>query len=118
MPKNGNYSRNKGKRGELALVHFLADHGLQTHRGKVFYHESDVVGLTGIHCEVKAVEKSHPLEWIRQAEEEAEKRKDGLPTVFWRASRKPWLTIMKTEDWLVLYKAAIGVSNDKTEDTH
>ena len=104
----GKKEREKGKRGELALVHFLADHGLQTHRGKVFYHESDVVGLTGIHCEVKAVERSHPLEWMRQAVEEAEKRKDGLPTVFWKKSREPWLTIMRTEDWITLYKAAIG----------
>lgn len=117
----GNYSRNKGKRGELALVHFLNEHGLSVRRGMVFLKQSDVIGLLGIHCEVKAVERLNVRQAMEQAIKEAEKRKDGMPTVFWKVSRKPWLTIMLTEDWVKLYLMARGKTDGKNtnpqEDT-
>ena len=47
---------------------------------------------------------------------EAKKRKDGMPTVFWKVSRKPWLTIMLTEDWVKLYKMARGKTDGRTQD--
>lgn len=106
MQKTGNYSRNKGKRGELALVHFLNEHGMSVRRGMVFLKQSDVIGLLGIHCEVKNVERLNVRQAMEQAIKEADKRKDGMPTVFWKVSRKPWLTIMLTEDWVKLYKMA------------
>ena len=108
--KNGNYSRNKGKRGELALVHFLNERGLSVKRGMVFLNQSDVIGLLGIHCEVKNKERLNVRAAMDQAITEAKKRKDGMPTVFWKVSRKPWLTIMLTEDWVKLYKMARGRS--------
>ena len=110
--KTGNYSRNKGKRGELALVHFLNEHGLSVRRGMVFLKQSDVIGLLGIHCEVKAVERLNVRQAMEQAIRESEKRKDGMPAVFWKVSRKPWLTIMLTEDWVKLYKMARGKNHD------
>ena len=113
--KTGNYSRNKGKRGELALVHFLNDHGLSVKRGMVFLKQSDVIGLLGIHCEVKNVERLNVRQAMEQAIKETGKRKDGMPTVFWKASRKPWLTIMLTEDWVKLYLMARGKYEGHTE---
>lgn len=110
--KTGNYSRNKGKRGELALVHFLNEHGLSVRRGMVFLKQSDVIGLLGIHCEVKAVERLNVRQAMEQAIRESEKRKDGMPAVFWKVSRKPWLTIMLTEDWVKLYLMARGKNHD------
>lgn len=106
MPKNGNYSRNKGIRGELKLRDYLNKFGESVRRGYVFCNESDVVGLQGIHIECKNVEKLNVRKAMDQAIAEADKRKDGLPAVFWKVSRKPWLTIMRTEDFMALYQMA------------
>lgn len=114
----GKKEREKGRRGEYLLRDFLNSHGFNTTRGMVFYHESDLKGLTGIHIEVKFVEALNVRKALAQAIDEAEKKKDGMPTVFWKKSRQPWVTVMLTEDWIKLYQMAIGGSNDKTEDTH
>ena len=106
----------KGKEGELKLMHFLQDHGLNVKRGYVWLNQSDLVGLDGIHIECKNVEKLNVREALSQAIEEAKKKKDGLPTVFWKKSRKEWVTVMRTEDWLVLYKLARGNYDSGTEN--
>ena len=91
------------------LVKLLKDNGFDNaSRGFTYFHQSDLIGLPGIHVECKNAEKLSIRKAMQQAEEEAEKRKDGAPTVFWKSSRKPWLTIMRTEDWITLYKMAIG----------
>lgn len=104
--KKGKAAKDKGKRGELMLVHFLEKFGLTTKRGMVWLNQSDVIGLDGIHCEVKFVESLNVRKALDQSIAEAAKKKDGLPTVFWKKSRKEWVTIMRTEDWIVLYKLA------------
>ena len=106
----------KGKEGELKLMHFLQDHGLNVKRGYVWLNQSDLVGLDGIHIECKNVEKLNVREALAQAIEEAKKKKDGLPTVFWKKSRKEWVTVMRTEDWITLYKLARGNYDAGTED--
>ena len=90
--KRGRAARNKGKNAELELVHFLRDlYGYPVRRGKVFYHESDVVGLPGIHIEVKRREPMALRDAMVQAVREARIREDGAPTVFARADRRPWI---------------------------
>ena len=116
MPKNGNYSRNKGIRGELKLRDYLNQFGASVRRGYVFCNESDVVGLQGIHIECKNVEKLNVRKAMDQAIAEADKRKDGLPAVFWKVSRKPWLTIMRTEDFMALYQMARRGKDDPVRD--
>lgn len=99
-------SRNKGKNGELELMHILRDdYGYPVRRGYVFQHESDLVGLQGIHPEVKRKEKLSIYEAMEQAVEEAQKRDDGLPTVFHRRNGKEWLVVMRLSDWIDLYGA-------------
>ena len=102
----GKKERSKGARGELLLRDFLNSRGLNVKRGYVQLKQSDLVDLPGIHIECKFVEHLGVRKAMDQAIAEAEKRKDGWPTVFWKVSRKPWLTIMKTEDWVTLYKMA------------
>ena len=90
--KRGRAARNKGKNAELELVHILRDfYGYPVRRGKVFYHESDVVGLPGIHIEVKRREPMALRDAMVQAVREARIREDGVPTVFARADRRPWI---------------------------
>ena len=110
MKKRGKASKDKGARGERLLSAFLNSFGLHTHRGYVHCGQSDLVDLLGIHVECKNVERLNVRQAMEQAIKEAEKRKDGMPTVFWKVSRKPWITIMLTEDWVKLYKIARGRS--------
>lgn len=110
MKKRGKASKDKGSRGERLLSAFLNSFGLHTHRGYVHCGQSDLVDLLGVHVECKFVERLNVRQAMDQAIKEAEKRKDGMPTVFWKVSRKPWLTIMLTEDWVKLYKMARGRS--------
>ena len=54
--KRGRSARNKGAGAERELARLIRDnYGYEVHRGKVFYKESDIVGLDGIHMEVKRV---------------------------------------------------------------
>lgn len=102
----GKASKNKGERGELLLRDELHGYGFESvHRGSVFQGTSDLVGLPGIHVECKFVEKLNIRSALVQAEIEAEKRQDGIPTVFSKTSRKPWIVTMNLEDWMRLYKA-------------
>ena len=94
MKKRGKASKDKGSRGERLLSAFLNSFGLHL----------------GVHVECKFVERLNVRAAMDQAITEAKKRKDGIPTVFWKVSRKPWLTIMLTEDWVKLYKMARGRS--------
>ena len=104
--KRGRASRNKGAVAERELANLLRDtYGYEVHRGKVFYGESDLVGLSGIHPEVKRVESINIHKAMEQAVTEAEKRKDGLPTVFFRRNRGEWMVTMRLVDWIDLYGA-------------
>ncbi len=108
--KQGRASRNKGARGERELAKILSD-SLGTdaiRRGMVFCNESDVIGLKGIHIECKRVEKLNIYEAIEQATAESEKKRDGVPTLFHRRNKKPWLVTMPLCEWLKLYKGELN----------
>lgn len=96
----GKYSRNRGIRGELSLVHFLFDnYGYLVRRGDCFRHEPDIVGLDGLHVEVKNVEKVDIGSWYWQSWEAAKKYDDGIPVVFHKENRKPWLATVASKDF-------------------
>ena len=106
--KRGKAAREKGSRFERELSKLFNEHGFNTHRGYVQFKQSDVIGLDGIHIEAKAVERLNPWAALQQATEEAKKRKDGLPTVFWKRSRKGIMVCMSFDDFMTLYKIARG----------
>lgn len=114
----GKKEREKGARGERLLRDYLNSFGAAVRRGYVFCRESDLVGMEGIHIECKFVERLNVRDAMDQAICEAEKRKDGLPAVFWKKSRKPWLTIMRTDDFMVLYQLARGIKDGDTEQNN
>lgn len=101
--KRGRASRNKGAQAERELANILRERGYPVNRGKVFYKESDVVGLEGIHIECKRVERLNIHEAMKQAVNEAQKRSDGKPAVFFRRDRGEWLVTMRLSDWLEVY---------------
>lgn len=105
----GKSSQAKGKRVEYLLRDRLRELGFEdVKRGSVFQGTSDLVGLEGIHVECKGVEKLNIRAALAQAEKEAKKRNDGMPTVFSKTSRKPWIVTMNLDDWAKLYEAYLN----------
>lgn len=112
----GKMSRDKGANAERELARVLQGYGYETvKRGKVFYHESDLVGLPGIHPEVKRVEHLDIEKALLQAETEAAIRNDGLPVVFHRKNRQPWSVAMK---WMFFQEMVhVGCTENTAEAT-
>ena len=103
--RRGRASRNKGARAERELANLLRDeYGIHVHRGKVFYREPDIVGLDGIHPEVKRQDRLNVHEAMAQAIGASEKRNDGVPAVFFRRDRGEWMVVMRLRDWIRMYK--------------
>ena len=99
-------SRDKGKRGELEAAHLLNEYGYDTRRGQQFSGangDADVVGLPGIHIEVKRVEKLNIDEALEQSIGDA--RENEIPVVMHRRNNKKWKVTMQFDAWIELYKA-------------
>lgn len=111
----GKREKDKGRRGEYKLRDYLNSFGLDVKRGLVWLHQSDLIGLNGIHVECKAVEKLNVRAALNQATKEAEIRNDGAPAVFWKVSRLPWITVMWTKDWVELYRRGYDTGENGTE---
>lgn len=103
---SGKASREKGKRGERMFASLLREHGFDARRG-VQYQGSpdspDVVGIPGVHAEVKFVEKLNLHSAMEQSKRDAG---DGeMPIVAHKRSREEWLVTMRFDDWVELFKA-------------
>lgn len=103
----GKFSKDKGKRGELELARNLQELGFPDARRSQQYcgsaSSADVLGLPGIHAEVKRTEALSLYTAYAQAMRDAEGTED-MPAVFHRRNGKPWLVAMCLEDWIKLYK--------------
>lgn len=99
-------SQRKGRGGEIELSKILNNHGIPAQPGNPlnFGKVPDVIGVDGIHVEVKRVEKLNVGEAMKQAIRDSEKFGDGMPALFHRRNRQPWLVTMRLDDWLKLYK--------------
>ena len=101
----GKSSQRKGAAGERELAALLSAAGYACQRGGSlsFGEVPDVLGLPGIHIEVKRVEKLNVVDAMEQAIRDSDRMLDGMPALFHRRNRKPWLVTMRMEDWLKLY---------------
>ena len=103
-------SKKKGKAGELEWVQFCKEHGFdESHRTAQYCGNtgdaSDVIGLPGIHQEVKRVESLNVQTAIEQAIRDSKAEgKESIPIVAHRRNRKEWLVTMRAEDWFKLYR--------------
>ena len=114
-------SREKGKRGELEIAHIFQKYGYDAKRGQQYSGangDADVVGLPGIHCEIKRVEHLNIDKALEQAirDKYADELKQGIklsPAVFHRANddrrrdstRGKWKVTMLLDDWMELFQA-------------
>ena len=93
--------RDKGKRGELEWSKFLRDSfGLrETRRSRQYCGDAgdcDVVGVSGLACEVKRVESLSIYPAIEKAA--AQCRRELVPYVAHRRNNKPWLVTIRAKD--------------------
>ena len=101
----GKSSQRKGRDGERELRDILQGYGYQVECGEPvsFGAVPDLVGLPGIHIECKRVEKLNIPEAMRQAVRDSERFRDGMPALFHRRNRQPWLVTMRLDDWMKVY---------------
>jgi Holliday junction resolvase len=100
-------SRAKGARGERELSNLLKGYGYKTRRGQQYCGangDADVVGLPGIHIECKREEKLNLYHAMDQAKQD--RKENEIPAVFHRKDRSEWLTTLRLEDFIELYKKA------------
>ena len=101
-------SRAKGAAGEREFANFLKGHGfIEARRGQQFKGGSDspdVIGLAGVHLEVKRVEHLRLWDAMEQSKRDADDNE--VPVVVHRSNRRPWVVIMDAEDFLELYERA------------
>ncbi len=95
----------KGKAGEREFANFCKKHGIKgVRRGQQYsgIEGKDVVGLDGIHVEVKRVERLNVSKAMKQSIDDS--KDNEIPIVAHRKNREPWLITMRAEDWIRLYK--------------
>lgn len=102
-------SRQKGKRGELAFRDLLRERGYaDARRGQQFAGGPDspdvVGGPKGFHFEVKFRETHQPWEAMEQAVHE--RRDCNTPVLAMKKNGKPWLIVLREEDFFRLVKRA------------
>lgn len=100
-------SRAKGAKGEREIANILKAAGYEARRGQQFCGvngDADVIGLPGIHIEVKRTERFEIYKAMEQAKRDA---RDGeTPVVMHRKNRAEWLVVMRFEDFMELYRRA------------
>lgn len=105
-------SRSKGKKGELEVAKYLEGRGYRARRGQQYCGangDADVVGVPGMHIEVKRTEQLRAYQYLEQATEDA--RDAEVPVVFHRQSRRKWIAILDLDDFMDLYEGAYHDSN-------
>jgi Holliday junction resolvase len=96
-------SKQKGARGEREFAAVCREHGYEARRGQQYngIEGEDVIGLPGIHIEVKRVERLNIEEAMSQSIGDAQ---GNVPIVAHRKNNCEWLITMRAEDWFKLYR--------------
>lgn len=104
-------AKTKGKYGELEVVNILKDRGISTARRSAQYHGNveegapDVIGVDGLHIEVKRTEKLRLYHSMEQAIRDSELQQNGMPVVVHRRNREEWLCILRMDDFFDMWEA-------------
>lgn len=107
----GKASKARGKRAELDLARKLQEFGFEARRTAQYCGKagtSDVIGVPGVHCECKAVERLNIWEALSQSKRDAEAEGKGdIPAVFFKRNRSGWFVAMPLTDFVKLYKGDV-----------
>ena len=100
-------SKKKGAAGEREFANYCKSKGFDIRRtaqynGKELGSLADVIGLPGIHIEVKRVEKLNIYNAVEQAHRD-NKNENDIPIVAHRKNRHEWLITMTADDWFRLW---------------
>lgn len=102
----GNMSREKGKRGEREWASFCRENGYDCRRTEQYCGNtgdaSDVVGLPGIHQEVKRTERFDLYGAMAQVKRDV--KSGEIPIVVHRKNNHKWVVVMDADDWFALYR--------------
>ena len=114
-------SRRKGAEGEREIARILQAYGYETRRAQQFSGangDADIVGLPGVHCEIKRVEKLNIDKALQQSirdnfADELRQGIDLIPVVMHRSNddRKKdstkgvWKVTLTLKDFMKLYQA-------------
>lgn len=116
----GKSSKARGKRGELSLVHALRDAGFTEARRTAQYcgkaGTSDVVGIEGLHVEVKNQERLNIWPAMAQSQRDTEADGNGdIPAVFFKRNRSGWYVALPLPNFIKLYKLYKGELHHEKE---
>ena len=93
-------SREKGKAGEREAAKILSElFDVPVRRSQQYSGangDADLVGLPGVHVEVKRRERGNVANWIDQAVDDTDP--ESIPMVVHRASGRPWLATCCRDD--------------------
>lgn len=111
----GKASKARGKRAELDLAHKLQEFGFEARRTAQYCGKagtSDVIGVPGVHCECKAVQRLNIWEALDQSKRDTEAEDSGdIPAMFFKRNRSGWYVALPLVDFVRLYKGEIGNEN-------
>ena len=97
-------SKEKGKRGEREVADLLKLYGYEGRRGVQYcgiFGDSDVIGMDGVHIEVKRTEKFRLYDAMEQSKHDA--RPGEIPTVWHRQNGRDWVVVLDAEDFIGLF---------------
>jgi len=99
-------SRQKGARGEREWAAYCRSQGYECRRTAQYCGKtgdaSDVVGLPGVHIEVKRVERLDLYGAMSQAIRDSANK--DFPIVAHRRNNCDWLVTMRADEWFALYR--------------
>lgn len=106
----GASQREKGKRGEREAAALLRGIGYtDAHRTAQYCGNTgqadDVIGVDGLHIEVKRCETMRLPDWMKQATADCTDS-DKIPVVMHRRNGEPWYVTLPAIDFFQLYKEA------------
>jgi hypothetical protein len=70
--------------------------------------DADIVGVPGLHVEVKRQEKMDMYGAMEQAHRDA--AEDDVPIVMHRKNRRPWVVIVQTDDLLEFCRTVVAAA--------
>lgn len=97
--------KQKGKRGELELAKKLREYGYDARRSVQYSGangDADVVGLAGVHIEVKRRERLNIEDAMAQSKHDA--REGEIPVVMHRKNNCEWLVTLQLDKFIELYR--------------